>query len=330
MKRIKVAIMLSLMFENRTYICCMAATLVVFFRDPPMAAYHIASHDATIAEISTQDSQPKVDDYLENGLEVFKFGMSIEDLNHLLPYPAKLLKWGDLPRLNANFGVGLDIRVLGKYMVDFSQIRYLLIFSKEAKIFTRNPCISRKTGAVYFIFSNDKLFWIHLAATDAADCVSHEPLLHAIADFYGVQVVPLNFGGVGIVITQDEGQVKVLLVRENSPASKAGIRVGDNILAADGQSFKEPITLDAARRLRGPVGDVVAVTVRRTNIDGPFVLRLKRALVVGGERFDANSQHVCFSGRYINNLASVDIVRPTSPGTCSAALDAARAVFHVQ
>ena len=63
-----------------------------------------------------------------------------------------------------------------------------------------------------------------------------------------------QFGGIGIQITMDGGQLHVLSPIVGSPAYRAGLQAGDAILEIEGKST-EGITLDdAVRRLKGEAG----------------------------------------------------------------------------
>ncbi len=82
--------------------------------------------------------------------------------------------------------------------------------------------------------------------------------------------------GIGLAATIDNGQLKVISPRDGSPAAAAGVKPGDLIYAID----KEPtydLTLDEVeRKLRGPEGSTVRLTLRRGN-GGPIKLEIKRA-----------------------------------------------------
>lgn len=86
-----------------------------------------------------------------------------------------------------------------------------------------------------------------------------------------------EFCGVGIVMSLDESEehTYVLEVYSDSPAEKAGIAEGDEILAVDG----EPITADieeTASRVRGTVGSKVTVTFYRSSEESTFDKTFKR------------------------------------------------------
>ena len=78
-----------------------------------------------------------------------------------------------------------------------------------------------------------------------------------------------NFGGIGVYIVQDPHTGAILVDPiEGNPAIKAGVRVGDAVLAVDGKSTAGQ-KLDAVEReIRGPLGTIVSLTLKRhaTNV----------------------------------------------------------------
>ncbi len=87
-----------------------------------------------------------------------------------------------------------------------------------------------------------------------------------------------NFGGIGVYIAQDQktGAIVVDPI-EGNPAIKAGLRPGDIILAVDDQSTLG-LKLDAVeRRIRGPMGTVVSLRIRRHDSSATQVVRVTRA-----------------------------------------------------
>jgi carboxyl-terminal processing protease len=73
--------------------------------------------------------------------------------------------------------------------------------------------------------------------------------------------VESEFGGIGIQIELDEGQLKVLSPLVGTPAYRAGIVAGDRIVEIGGQSTSG-ITLDeAVSRLKGESGTTVTLTI---------------------------------------------------------------------
>jgi carboxyl-terminal processing protease len=72
-----------------------------------------------------------------------------------------------------------------------------------------------------------------------------------------------EFGGLGIEITIRDGLLVVVSPMEGSPAEKAGIRSGDAIVKIEGKFTKEFSLVDAIKRLRGPKGSPITISVFR-------------------------------------------------------------------
>ena len=61
-----------------------------------------------------------------------------------------------------------------------------------------------------------------------------------------------TFGGVGFEITIREKVLTVVAPIEDTPASRAGIQPGDQILRIDGKSTKDLNLMEAVKLMRGP------------------------------------------------------------------------------
>ncbi|MDQ5807644.1 MAG: PDZ domain-containing protein, partial [Actinomycetota bacterium] len=72
-----------------------------------------------------------------------------------------------------------------------------------------------------------------------------------------------RFSGIGVTVTQVEEGLRIGQVYEKSPAEKAGLRVGDVITAADGESLAGKQEEAATGRVKGPKGTVVTLTIKR-------------------------------------------------------------------
>jgi carboxyl-terminal processing protease len=75
-----------------------------------------------------------------------------------------------------------------------------------------------------------------------------------------------EFGGLGIEITIKEGLLVVVAPMEGSPAEKAGVRTGDVIVKIDGKYTKEFSLVDAVKRLRGPKGSPIQISLARKGV----------------------------------------------------------------
>ena len=74
--------------------------------------------------------------------------------------------------------------------------------------------------------------------------------------------VESQFGGIGIEVTLDRGQLRVLSPLAGTPAYRAGLMAGDRIVEIDGESTAKLNSLDGAvRKLTGEKGTKVTLTV---------------------------------------------------------------------
>ena len=81
--------------------------------------------------------------------------------------------------------------------------------------------------------------------------------------------------GLGLVVTIDNGQLKVISPQDGSPAAQAGIKPGDLIFTIDKEPTYDLTLGEAEQKLRGPAGSEVALILRRGN-GGPIDLKIKR------------------------------------------------------
>lgn len=85
-----------------------------------------------------------------------------------------------------------------------------------------------------------------------------------------------NYTGVGLEVGIRDGAVTVLAPMPDSPASQAGIQIGDVIAMVDDQAV-EPGNLPAAvAALRGRPGSDVDIVVSRPGVDEPVTVRVTR------------------------------------------------------
>ena len=78
-----------------------------------------------------------------------------------------------------------------------------------------------------------------------------------------------RFEGIGIEITIKDGVLTVVSPIEDTPAFKAGILAGDQILKIEGEPTKNMSLMDAVKRLRGPKGTKVTITIMREGFAKP-------------------------------------------------------------
>jgi carboxyl-terminal processing protease len=88
-----------------------------------------------------------------------------------------------------------------------------------------------------------------------------------------------RFEGLGIEITLKEGVLTVVSPIEDTPAFKVGILAGDQILKIDGESTKNFTLMDSVKRLRGPKGTKVTITIMREGFTKPKDFTLVRDVI---------------------------------------------------
>jgi carboxyl-terminal processing protease len=81
--------------------------------------------------------------------------------------------------------------------------------------------------------------------------------------------------GIGLVVTVDGGQLKVISPEDGSPAARAGIRPGDVIFAIDKDPVYDLTLGEAEKKLQGRAGSDVQLTVRR-GAEKPIDLTIRR------------------------------------------------------
>jgi len=88
-----------------------------------------------------------------------------------------------------------------------------------------------------------------------------------------------SFGGLGIEITVKDRQLTVVAPIEGTPADRAGLHPGDRIVKIDGNPTKDMTLIEAVKKLRGPKGTSVTLTILREESPGPFELTLVREVI---------------------------------------------------
>lgn len=88
-----------------------------------------------------------------------------------------------------------------------------------------------------------------------------------------------EFGGLGIEVTGEYGVLKVISPIDDTPASKAGIKSGDYIVAIDGKLVNEMTLNEAVEAMRGKKGSDVGLTIIRKGEKTPLNFKLTRDII---------------------------------------------------
>ncbi len=88
-----------------------------------------------------------------------------------------------------------------------------------------------------------------------------------------------SFEGLGFEITSRDKILTVVAPIEDTPAFRAGIQPGDQILRIDGKSTRDMNLMDAVKRLRGPRGSKVTITIMRPSFAEPQDFAITRDVI---------------------------------------------------
>ena len=88
-----------------------------------------------------------------------------------------------------------------------------------------------------------------------------------------------EFGGLGIEISIRNGLLINVSPIEDTPASRAGLQAGDQILKIEDQFTKDMEIMEAVHLMRGAAGTEIKITIMRSSFDKPKEFILKREVI---------------------------------------------------
>ncbi len=88
-----------------------------------------------------------------------------------------------------------------------------------------------------------------------------------------------RFGGIGIEIGLRNDILTVIAPIEGTPAHALGLQGGDKIVKIEGETTQDWSILDAVKKLRGPKGTDVTITIERQGLKEPFDLTITRDII---------------------------------------------------
>lgn len=88
-----------------------------------------------------------------------------------------------------------------------------------------------------------------------------------------------SFGGLGIEITIKNGVLTVMSPIDDTPAYRAGIKAGDQIIKIDNDFTKDMTLTEAVKRMRGPKGSKIKLTIHRQNVPELFTVAIARDVI---------------------------------------------------
>lgn len=113
-----------------------------------------------------------------------------------------------------------------------------------------------------------------------------------------------QYGGIGTAMGKFDGRNVVLMSFERSPAEKAGIKIGDEIIAIDQVDITGLDTEEINTLLKGQIGTSLEVTVKRYNQKKPLTFTVQRDRI--------NIESVPYYGLVDNDIAYIRLTEFSS------------------
>src|SRR5688572_16407057 len=88
-----------------------------------------------------------------------------------------------------------------------------------------------------------------------------------------------SFGGLGIEITVRNGILTVVSPIEDTPAFRGGVKPGDQIIKINGEFTKDLSLIEAVKKMRGPRGTKITLTLRREPLPELFDVTVVREII---------------------------------------------------
>lgn len=88
-----------------------------------------------------------------------------------------------------------------------------------------------------------------------------------------------EYEGIGAWVNIDGKYLTITQPMPGSPAEKAGLKPGDQIIAIDGASMTGILPEIARQKVLGPKGTTVTLTIQREGVDQPFDVQVTRAAI---------------------------------------------------
>ena len=148
-----------------------------------------------------------------------------------------------------------------------------------------------------------------------ADLDRHSAFLDA-EEYQDIRVSTSGrYSGVGLEVSKDDDRILVISPIDGTPASRAGVEAGDEIIEIDGVSVALDGFDDTIDMLRGRPGTPVTLVVRRQDFDDPLTFHLTRQKIqVASVRHDVLDDTVGY--------LRLSQFNDTTPDEASRAIDA--------
>jgi carboxyl-terminal processing protease len=88
-----------------------------------------------------------------------------------------------------------------------------------------------------------------------------------------------EFGGLGLELTMENGIIKVISPIDDTPAFKEGVKSGDYIISINDEPVMGLSLAEAVKKMRGPAGTNIKITVIRDGKSEPIEFNITRAMI---------------------------------------------------
>ncbi len=88
-----------------------------------------------------------------------------------------------------------------------------------------------------------------------------------------------EYEGIGVWVDQPDGNLTIISPMRGSPAEEAGLQAGDIVREVDGVSIEDLPMEEAVRKVRGPEGTSVRLTIERPGEDDLLRINVERARI---------------------------------------------------
>ncbi|WP_373512302.1 S41 family peptidase [Persicitalea sp.] len=88
-----------------------------------------------------------------------------------------------------------------------------------------------------------------------------------------------KYNGIGAVVSSAEEKYTIMMIYEDTPAQKAGLQLGDEILKIDGIDLSTLADSDPGKLLRGQTNSTTKLTIKRYGVQKPMEIPVSRDVV---------------------------------------------------
>ncbi len=89
-----------------------------------------------------------------------------------------------------------------------------------------------------------------------------------------------SYAGIGALVDTNSQLLTITKPFPDSPAEKAGLQAGDQVIALDGQDVTSLLPEVVRQKVLGPEGTTVRLTIQRPGQEAPFDVEITRAIIV--------------------------------------------------